>query len=226
MKQHIFIYFVARQLAHLPFINDNDSLVACYERDVILPIEKYVLLTYFSELGDPPEMLAAFSHLEDLPSPLCDDPAKHSALIELLATLLARKLITTYTDHSYDHYTDDAAIATIRRKIFFSEDTTPKYNLKDGKVNFVCDHCGSRSLIVCYDAAVRRYVGDMCCNTDKDNTQYFNYTPDYNMDPDVDTFGVLFFECDGCNKTWDSEDALMASGCLKNIEPEDNDTTT
>lgn len=225
MDQHIFIYFVARQLAHLPFINDNDSLVACYERDVVSPVEKYVLLTYFSELGAP-NMFAAINRLSDLPCPLCEDTARHSAHIELLATLLARKLITTYTDHSYDHYTDDAAIATIRRKIFFSGDTTPKYNLKDGEVDFVCDHCGGRGLVVCYDATVRRYTDEMSCATDPNGTQYFNYTPDYNMEPDVDTFDVLFFECDGCKKTWESEDALMASGCLKNVETTENGITT
>lgn len=225
MEQHIFIYFIARQLAHFPFINDNDKLVEYYERDVTSPIEKSVLLTYFSELGDP-FALTAVQQLKDLPSPLCEDTAKHSAHIELLATLLARKLITTYTDHLYDHYTDDAAILAIRRKIFFSGDTTPKYNLKDGEVDFVCDRCGSRSLIVCYDATVRRYTDEMSCATDPDGTQYFNYTHDYGMDPDVDTFDVLFFECNICKKTWESEDELMESGCLKNVETKENDITT
>lgn len=225
MEQHIFIYFIARQLAHFPFINDNDALIACYERDVTLPIEKGVLLAYFSELRDPDAFIIV-NHLKDLPSPLCKDTAKHSAHIELLATLLARKLITTYTDRSYDHYTDNAAMLTIRRKIFFSRDTTPKYKLKDGEVEFVCDHCGNRSLVVCYDATVRRYTDEMRCDTDLDNTQYFNYTHDYGMDPDVDTFDVLFFECDGCKKTWKSEDELMESGCLKNVETKDNVITT
>lgn len=225
MEQHIFIYFLARQLAHFPFINDNDILVTQYERDVTSPIEKGTLFKYFSELGDP-FALTVVNHLKDLPSPLCDDTAKHSSHIELLATLLARKLIATYTNRSYDHYTDDAAVATIRRRIFFSGDTTPKYNLKDGEVDFVCDHCGSRSLIVCYDATVRRYTDEMSCATEPDGTQYFNYTHDYGMDPDVDTFDVLFFECDGCKKTWESEAELMESGCLKNIESKDNGITT
>lgn len=217
MEQHIFIYFIARQLAHFPFVNDDDRLVDYYERDVTSPIEQSVLLTYFSELGDP-FALTVVKQLKDLPSPLCEDTAKHSSHIELLATLLARKLITTYTDRSYDQYTDNAAIAAIRRRIFFSEDTTPKYKLKDGEVEFVCDHCGSRSLVVCYDATVRRYTDEMSCDTDSDGTQYFNYTHDYGMEPDVDTFDVLFFECNVCNKTWESEDELMASGCLKTVE--------
>lgn len=225
MEQHIFIYFIARQLAHFPFINDNDILIEHYERDVTLPIEKGVLLAYFSELGDP-FALTVVNRFKDLPSPLCDDTAKHSSHIELLATLLARKLITTYTDRSYDHYTDDAAILTIRRRIFFSGDTTPKYKLKDGEVEFVCDRCGGRSLVVCYDATARRYADDMECATEPDGTQYFNYTHDYGMDPNVDTFDVLFFECDCCNKTWESEDELMESGCLKNVETKDNDITT
>lgn len=225
MEQHIFIYFLARQLAHFPFINDNDSLVACYERDVTSPVEKGTLFKYFSELGDL-YARTVVNHLKDLPSPLCEDTAKHSAHIELLATLLARKLITTYTNHTYDHYTADAAILAIRRKIFFSGDTTPKHKLKDGEVDFVCDRCGGRSLVVCYDATVRRYADEMGCATDPDGTQYFNYTHDYGMDPDVDTFDVLCFECDGCKKTWESEDKLMKSGCLKNVEPKANDITT
>jgi hypothetical protein len=225
MEQHIFIYFIARQLAHFPFINDDAKLVECYERDVTSPIERGVLFTYFSELGDP-FALTTVKCLKDLPSPLCDNTAQHAAHIELLATLMARKLISTYTNRSYDHYTDDAAVLSIRRKIFFSGDITPKYKLKDGEVEFVCDHCGNRSLIVCYDATVRRYADEMGCATDQDGTQYFNYTHDYLMDPDVDTFDVLFFECDGCKKTWESEDELMASGCLKNVETKDNDITT
>ena len=225
MEQHIFIYFIARQLAQFPFINDSDKLVECYERDVTAPIDHSVLLAYFSELGDP-FALTVVKQLKDLPSPLCENTAKHSAHIELLSTLLARKLITTYTDRSYDRYTDNAAILAIRRKIFFSEDTTPKYKLKDGEVEFVCDHCGNRSLVVCYDATVRRYADEMRCDTEPDNTQYFNYTHDYSMDPDLDTFDVLFFECDGCKKTWESEDELMESGCLKNVETKDNVITT
>lgn len=225
MGQHIFIYFIARQLAHFPFINEDDKLVEYYERDVTSPIERNTLFKYFSELGDP-YALTVVNNLKDLPSPLCEDTARHSAHMELLATLLARNLITTYTDHSYDHYTDDAAIATIRRKIFSSGDKTPKYKLKDGEVDFVCDRCGSRSLIVCYDATVRRYADEMECATEPDGTQYFNYTHDYGMNPEVDTFDVLFFECDGCKKTWESEDKLMESGCLKNVEPKDNDITT
>lgn len=225
MEQHILIYFIARQLAHFPFTNDNNQLVECYERDVVSPVEKGVLFKYFYELGDP-FAPTAVTHLKDLPSPLCEDTAQHMAHMELLATLLARKLITTYTDRSYDHYTNDAAISAIRRKLFFSEKTTPKHKLKDGEVEFVCDHCGSRSLVVCYDATVRRYTDDMECATEPDGTQYFNYTHDYGMDPDVDTFDVLFFECDGCQKTWESEDELMESGCLKNVEPKDNGTPT
>lgn len=225
MEQHIFIYFVARQLAHFPFINDNDKLVECYERYVTEPIEKCILFKYFSNLGDP-YALTVVNHLKDLPSPLCEDTAKHSAHIELLATLLAQKLITTYTNRSFDHYTNDAAILAIRRKIFFSGDTAPKYKLKDGEVDFVCAHCGSRSLVVCYDATVRRYTDEMECTTEPNGTQYFNYTHDYGMDPDVDTFDVLFFECDVCKKTWESEDELINSGCLKNVEPKDNDITT
>lgn len=225
MEQHIFIYFVARQLAHLPFINDNDKLVEYYEREVTSSIEKGVLFKYFSELGDP-YALTVVNHLKDLPSPLCEDTAQHTAHVELLSTLLARKLITTYTNRSYDHYTDDAAILAIRRKIFFSGDTAPKHKLKNGEVDFVCDRCGGRSLVVCYDATVRRYTDEMYCDIEPDGTQYFNYTHDYGMDPDVDTFDVLFFECDACNKRWNSEDELMESGCLKNIEPKDNGITT
>lgn len=224
MEQHIFIYFIARQLAHFPFINDKVRLKELYEQQVTRPIEHGVLFSYFSILSDP-FALTVVRNFKYLPCPLCNDTAQHSAHMELLATLLARKLITTYTNESYDHYTDDNAVNAIQQKIFFKE---PKAvtSLKDGEVEFVCDHCGNRSLIVCYDATVRRYADDMFCRTDKDNTQYFNFEHDYTMDPDVDTFDVLFFECDGCKKTWESEDELMESGCLKNVETKDNVITT
>lgn len=224
MKQHIFIYFVARQLANLtPFINDEKELNELYKKDVTIPIHRSVLFHYFTILNDPFGINCA-NRLQDLPTPLHSEPMCHSVHIELLATLLARKLITTYTDNSYNRCINDVALRRIREKLQTNDNTPAK--LKDGEVDFVCDRCGSRSLIVCYDATVRRYADEMGCATEPDNTQYFNYTHDYSMDPDIDTFDVLFFECDGCKKTWESEDELMESGCLKNVETKDNDITT
>lgn len=224
MDQHILIYFIARQLANLtPFINDEKELNELYEREVTIPIHRSVLFHYFTILNDPFGINCA-NRLHDLPTPLHSEPMRHSVHIELLATLLARKLITTYTDSSYNRCTNDDALQRIQEKLQTND--KPPAKLKDGEVDFVCDRCGSRSLVVCYDATVRRYTDEMSCATEPDGTQYFNYTHDYGMDPDVDTFDVLFFECDGCKKTWESEDELMESGCLKNVEPKDNGTPT
>lgn len=216
MDQHIFIYFVARQLANLtPFISDEKTLNELYEKEVTIPIQRSALFHYFSISSTTFETKCA-NRLQDLPTPLHSEPLQHSIHIELLTTLLARKLTTTYTNNSFNSCINDVALHRIQEKLQAND--KPSAKLEDGEVDFVCDRCGGRGLVVCYDATVHRYADTMWLQTNEnDKHQYFRVEHDYSMEPDVATFDIMHYVCDCCDKKWNSETELVASGCLKNI---------
>jgi hypothetical protein len=186
----------------------------CYAKLVTPPIQKNVLLHYFNLFGDP-FALTAVNTLADLPTPLCLHNSKaNDAHVKLLAKLLARKLVTTYTDQSYSSKIDDDAIYKAKLKIDIAIGKKVHPNLETGEVNFKCPNCGGTLLQIGYDTITYRYAETI--NYDALD-QSLDIEDDFTSDPEVTGWDVHHYRCHTCDKRWYSEDAMLRDNAFVNV---------
>lgn len=216
--EHIMIYFLARQYARMPLINNKAELEEAYKRHITPEIEKQIATEYVSFLNEiyniePKYCADTLKQLVDIYQWYTTELKNYAR--EILVIMLSRKLVNLLEEATNTMHNE--LLALNRLKVQFAILAKP---LNPGELEFTCPECGSHKLIAGYDVIMRRPVETL---TYDPTLGIIAVDLDFLAEPETDDYFDEFVsvECANCRKEWSTLDALIENRVVTNKTKED-----